>query len=172
MQRHSRSRWLVVSGVCWAWALKRPLQLQQPGRTRHGERLQMCLPNLAHPPLQEQQQKQPTAACSPAVSLLRYAIVAHTSSDEHNLVNTCDSRRLSPADVNRCCCNVQAVTGGLQAAPSQPAAERCPQCGSSFRTLQELLFHVEAYHPDGRASSGMSAPWSSLSTLTFMCQKW
>ncbi|CAL5219611.1 g1481 [Coccomyxa viridis] len=48
-----------------------------------------------------------------------------------------------------------ALTGAQQAAASQPASERCPQCGNSFRTLQELLFHVEAYHPDGTASSGV-----------------
>lgn len=44
------------------------------------------------------------------------------------------------------------ASAGTQHAP-QHAAERCPQCGESFRTLQELLFHVEAYHPDGRGSS-------------------
>ncbi len=61
--------------------------------------------------------------------------------------------------------DVQALTGAQQAAASQPASERCPQCGNSFRTLQELLFHVEAYHPDGTASSGMSASWRLQSTL-------
>ncbi|BDA42411.1 Zinc finger AN1 and C2H2 domain-containing stress-stress-associated protein [Coccomyxa sp. Obi] len=26
------------------------------------------------------------------------------------------------------------------------ASERCPQCGETFRTLQELLFHADAFH--------------------------
>lgn len=48
-----------------------------------------------------------------------------------------------------------ASTGAPQTATSQPATERCPQCGRSFRTLQELLFHIEAFHPDGGVSSGV-----------------
>jgi hypothetical protein len=33
--------------------------------------------------------------------------------------------------------------------------ERCPQCGEGFGTLQELLFHVDAFHPEnGQAPAG------------------
>ena len=48
--------------------------------------------------------------------------------------------------------SLQAVSRSQQAAAAHGTAERCPQCGERFQTLQELLFHVEAYHPDGRAS--------------------
>ncbi|CAK0761984.1 hypothetical protein CVIRNUC_002912 [Coccomyxa viridis] len=54
--------------------------------------------------------------------------------------------------------NPPATSGdGSAAAFSQHTAERCPQCGAAFKTLQELLFHVEAFHPDGAASSAPAA---------------
>ena len=41
--------------------------------------------------------------------------------------------------------------------------ERCPQCGEGFATLQELLFHVDAFHPaDGQPAAGPSAACSAF----------
>lgn len=62
--------------------------------------------------------------------------------------------------------HAQALTGTQpSAAASQQRPERCLQCGDSFRTLQELLFHVEAYHPGNMRSNVPSAGWPSLSAL-------
>ena len=37
--------------------------------------------------------------------------------------------------------------------------ERCPQCGEGFATLQELVFHVDAFPPAGTeaATAGMTS---------------
>jgi hypothetical protein len=47
-----------------------------------------------------------------------------------------------------------AAAGGGAAAAPRGAREACPQCGERFGTLQELLFHAEAFHPAGAATGG------------------
>ena len=45
---------------------------------------------------------------------------------------------------------------------SSQATERCPQCGEQFHTLQELLFHVDAFHPAGVSSGPGVKIWHDL----------
>lgn len=48
----------------------------------------------------------------------------------------------------------QATAAGGGAASGSGAREACPQCGERFATLQELLFHADAFHPASSGAAG------------------